>query len=199
MQHHDRRLEQEPEFVERTDLLGQAEAPDAEIDDACLGGELLREHGWILFAVVDPGAEGEGIAENNDVRQIVAVGEFRHRDPVAVFVGVVDEAPRAWQLVDDGCGRGQEMPVAFGVTVARIKLRLGKDDAGRKLEKSQCCGDHERQHDGRERKLATPSHLRRRRVHHWQGGSFISDPNDVRQRFPVDAARIDDQPSAPAN
>src|SRR2546427_12432183 len=70
LQYHDRRLEQEPEFVERTDLLGESEAPDAEIDDACLCGELLCKHGGIFFGVVDPGAEGEGSGKNNDVREI---------------------------------------------------------------------------------------------------------------------------------
>src|SRR6266487_4597145 len=44
LQNHDRRLEQKPELVKGADLMGQAEAWNAEIDDACFSSELLREH-----------------------------------------------------------------------------------------------------------------------------------------------------------
>ena len=58
--------------------MGQAEAPHAEIDDARLCTEPLRQHGAIFLAVVDPDAEGKRIAENNDVRSVVAARDFGH-------------------------------------------------------------------------------------------------------------------------
>src|SRR6266700_2654032 len=137
LQNHDRRLEQKPELVKGADLMGQAEAWNAEIDDACLSSELLREHQRIFFAVVDPLPESGGITEHDDVRPIVAVGNFRHRDPITVFVSMVDKAPGARQFVHNSRGFGQEMAVAFGVAVPRIKLRLWNNESDRELKKDQ--------------------------------------------------------------